>query len=64
MSDKFILTGIEIFGYHGDLPEERKLGQKFLVDLELNLDLSISGKSSKNFGTDRKNCRRRTEKFN
>ena len=45
MSDKFILTGIEIFGYHGDLPEERKLGQKFLVDLELNLDLSIAGKS-------------------
>ena len=45
MNDKFILTGIEIFGYHGDLPEERKLGQKFLVDLELNLDLSIAGKS-------------------
>ena len=45
MSDKFILTGIEIFGHHGDLPEERKLGQKFLVDLELNLDLSVAGKS-------------------
>ena len=45
MSDKFILSGIEIFGYHGDLPEERKLGQKFLVDLELNLDLSVAGKS-------------------
>lgn len=45
MSDKFILTGIEIFGYHGDLPEEKKLGQKFVVDLELNLDLSKAGKS-------------------
>ena len=45
MRDKFILTGIEIFGHHGDLPEERKLGQKFLVDLEMNLDLSVAGKS-------------------
>lgn len=45
MNDKIILTGIEIFGYHGDLPEERKLGQKFLIDLELNLDLSKAGKS-------------------
>lgn len=45
MSDKIILTGIEIFGYHGDLPEERKLGQKFFVDLELNLDLSKAGNS-------------------
>jgi len=45
MNDKFILNGIEIFGYHGDLPEERKLGQKFLVDLELNLDLSKAGNS-------------------
>lgn len=45
MSDKFILTGIEIFGHHGDLPEEKKLGQKFLIDLELNLDLSVAGKS-------------------
>jgi len=43
MNDKFILNGIEVFGYHGDLPEERKLGQKFLVDLELNLDLSKAG---------------------
>ena len=47
MNDKLILTGIEIFGYHGDLPEERKLGQKFLIDLELNLDLSVAGKSDK-----------------
>ena len=45
MSDKFILQGIEIFGYHGDLPEERKLGQKFLVEIELNLDLAVAGRS-------------------
>ena len=45
MSDKMILTGIEVFGYHGCTVEEQKLGQKFLVDVELDLDLSKSGKS-------------------
>ena len=45
MSDKIILTGIEIFGHHGCSDEEQKLGQKFYVDLELNLDLSKAGRS-------------------
>jgi len=45
VSDKMILTGIEVFGYHGCTIEEQKLGQKFLVDVELDLDLSKSGKS-------------------
>ena len=45
MNDKIILTGIEIFGYHGCSDEEKKLGQKFYVDLELNLDLSKAGQS-------------------
>ena len=42
-SDKIILTAIEVFGHHGCTIEEQKLGQKFYVDLELNLDLSKSG---------------------
>ncbi len=37
MSDKIILTGIEVYGYHGCTPEERKLGQKFFVDVEIDL---------------------------
>ena len=45
LNDKIILTGIEIFGYHGCSDEEKKLGQKFYVDLELNLDLSKAGQS-------------------
>ena len=45
MSDKIILTGIEIFGHHGCTDAEQKLGQKFYVDLELNLDLSKAGRS-------------------
>lgn len=45
MSDKFILTGIEVFGRHGCSVEEQTLGQKFYVDIELNFDLSKSGRS-------------------
>jgi dihydroneopterin aldolase len=33
------------YGYHGVLPEETKLGQRFSVDLSLSIDLSIAGKS-------------------
>jgi dihydroneopterin aldolase len=29
------LTSIELFAFHGVLPEERRDGQRFLVDLEL-----------------------------
>ncbi len=32
------LTGIEAFGYHGVLPDERKVGQTFIVDCELEVD--------------------------
>jgi len=29
------LAGVELYGYHGVLPEERRDGQRFLVDLSL-----------------------------
>ncbi|XEC94954.1 dihydroneopterin aldolase [Paenibacillus tarimensis] len=38
--DRMQLKGMEFFGYHGVFEEENKLGQKFGVDLELDLDLS------------------------
>ncbi|MFD2923477.1 dihydroneopterin aldolase [Halobacillus naozhouensis] len=37
--DKIYLNGMEFWGYHGLFPEENKLGQRFYVDLELELDL-------------------------
>lgn len=40
MQDKIVLVGLEFFGRHGCSREEQSLGQKFLVDLELSLDLS------------------------
>ena len=43
--DKIILKDMEFFGYHGVLPEERSLGQRFIIDLELELDLKPAGAS-------------------
>ncbi|ACV61189.1 dihydroneopterin aldolase [Desulfofarcimen acetoxidans DSM 771] len=43
MSDKIILSGLDFYGYHGVLPEEQRLGQKFIIDLELSLSLREAG---------------------
>ncbi len=43
--DRITLTGMEFYGYHGCLPEEREKGQFFFVDAELFLDLEKAGKS-------------------
>jgi dihydroneopterin aldolase len=37
------LQGIELFGFHGVLETERRHGQRFLVDLELQLDDDTAG---------------------
>ncbi len=36
---------MKFYGYHGVFPEETKLGQRFVVDLAVELDLSKAGKS-------------------
>lgn len=41
--DKMMLRRMEYYGYHGIFEEERKLGQRFYVDLELELDLHAAG---------------------
>ncbi|XP_057434250.1 dihydroneopterin aldolase 2-like [Lotus japonicus] len=44
-SDKLILRGFTFYGFHGYAEEERKLGQKFLVDIDAWVDLKPAGKS-------------------
>ena len=39
MSDRIRLTGLRVRGFHGVLPEERRDGQDFVVDVALSLDL-------------------------
>jgi len=41
--DKIILEGMEFYGYHGLLPQEQVLGQRFIVDVEIFLDLRQAG---------------------
>lgn len=36
--DLIRITGIRSYGHHGALPEEKRLGQRFTVSLELELD--------------------------
>lgn len=43
--DEIILKDLEFYGYHGVLPEEKKLGQKFIIDLIMGLDLFEAGKN-------------------
>ena len=35
---RLILSGLTAFGYHGNKPAERKLGQTFTADLEVAID--------------------------
>ncbi len=41
--DNIELCGIRAYGYHGVLPEERRLGQEFVADVRLAADLSAVG---------------------
>lgn len=43
--DKIHLNGLVFYGYHGVLPEENKLGQRFVVDAQLLCDLQKPGLS-------------------
>lgn len=44
-TDRIVLAGLSFYGYHGVLEEERRLGQRFVVDLTLSLDLRPAGLS-------------------
>ena len=43
--DKIRLTGLEFYGYHGCLPEEREKGQPFFLDITMHADLKNAGES-------------------
>lgn len=43
--DRITITGLEAFGYHGVLPHERTYGQRFVVDVALDVDLGEAAAS-------------------
>ena len=46
-ADRIILTGLQFYGFHGVNPEERSLGQQFVVDLEAELDLRVPSETDR-----------------
>lgn len=43
--DHITVRGIRAWGHHGVLPHERELGQEFVVDVDVGLDLAAAGSS-------------------
>ncbi len=43
--DRIILEGMQFYGFHGVNPEERSLGQSYVVDLVVEVDLLGPGMS-------------------
>ena len=41
--DKIRLVNMSFYGYHGVHSEERRMGKKFAIDVELTLDLQPAG---------------------
>ena len=40
-SDRIILSGMQFYGFHGANAEEKALGQTYVVDLAVEVDLAI-----------------------
>jgi dihydroneopterin aldolase len=47
MSDAIFITGLLIHAHHGVMPHEEKVGQRFVLDLELATDLAPAAISDK-----------------
>lgn len=43
--DKIYIKDLEVYAYHGVNPQEKDMGQKFLISVELNLDLSEAART-------------------
>lgn len=43
--DRILLTNLGFFGFHGVMPEENTLGQRFFLDLTCGVDLGESGRT-------------------
>jgi len=47
MTDAIFITGLTIHAHHGVMRHEKKVGQQFVIDLELAIDLAPAGASDK-----------------
>jgi dihydroneopterin aldolase len=47
MTDTIFITGVVIHARHGVMDHETKVGQRFVIDLELSVDLSDSSRTDR-----------------
>ena len=47
MSDTIFVNGLLIHAHHGVMAHEEKVGQRFVIDLELAINLAPAGRSDK-----------------
>ncbi|MBV8511319.1 MAG: dihydroneopterin aldolase [Xanthobacteraceae bacterium] len=47
MSDTIFVSGLLIHAHHGVMAHEEKVGQRFVIDLELTTDLATASRSDK-----------------
>lgn len=45
--DRIIMEGMQFYGFHGVNVEERSLGQSYVVDLAVEKDLGVPGRSDR-----------------
>ena len=45
MRDTIFLNGMKFYCYHGALPAENEIGQIFIVDVTMKVDLSLAGET-------------------
>ena len=47
MNDSIFVNGLVLHAYHGVMPHESKVGQPFIIDLVLEIDVTDAAKSDK-----------------
>ena len=47
MNDRIFINGLSLHAYHGVMEHEAKVGQRFVIDLELTVNLTAASKSDK-----------------
>ena len=47
MSDHIFIKGLLVHAHHGVMAHEEKVGQRFMIDIELAIDLAPAGRSDK-----------------
>ena len=45
--ERIYIKGLDVFAYHGVMPKEKRDGQRFVLDITLDCDLSRAGRTDR-----------------